>query len=157
MYVNTWKKSLWKIWMDFGLIWMDLDGFGFKTWMYKRKDIPMICEYIKISSHTIGMSSKYHRNVIECENLWKSGNVFARRWRYKRFIEEADVAGDQLYMIFWKRHSFEEFANIRQNDKIAQISYSLEQLPEVAGLNAVNCNWHDLKAHVTPDLHPIPQ
>ena len=22
----------------FGLIWMDLDGFGFKTWMYKRKD-----------------------------------------------------------------------------------------------------------------------
>ena len=34
MYVNTMKKSLWK----FGRIWMDLDGFGFKTWTYKRKD-----------------------------------------------------------------------------------------------------------------------
>ena len=35
MYINTWKKSLWKIWIDFGLI---LDGFGWESWMYKRKD-----------------------------------------------------------------------------------------------------------------------
>ena len=38
MYVNTWKKSLWKIWRRFGWIWTHLDSFGFKTWMYKRKD-----------------------------------------------------------------------------------------------------------------------
>ena len=36
LYVNTSRKSLWKIWIYFGLIWMD---FGFKSWMYIRKDV----------------------------------------------------------------------------------------------------------------------
>ena len=62
MYVNTWKKSLWKFGWILDGFWID---FGFKTWMYKRKDL----------SDNLNDAQKSFSEPLEKSFEWKMGFV----------------------------------------------------------------------------------